>query len=104
MSSGKEMEEKKDKFRERKPLFALALSFLLTGLGQLYNGKPRKGILFLGASLILPFPVECCGAQSDTDCFFGSVLSVGHWHIYLGRSRCLEASQTDGEEIQIESL
>jgi signal peptidase I len=40
---------------ERKPLFALALSFLLTGLGQLYNGKPRKGILFFVASLILPF-------------------------------------------------
>jgi signal peptidase I len=55
MSSGKEMEEKKDKFRERKPLFALALSLLLTGLGQIYNGKPRKGILFFGASLILPF-------------------------------------------------
>jgi signal peptidase I len=55
MSSGKEMEEKKDKFRERKPLFALALSFLLPGLGQLYNGKPRKGILFFVASLILPF-------------------------------------------------
>jgi len=49
------MEEIKYKFRERKPLFALALSFLLTGLGQLYNGKPRKGILFFGASLILPF-------------------------------------------------
>jgi signal peptidase I len=55
MSSGKEMEEKKDKFRERKPLFALALSFLLTGLGQLYNGKLRKGILFFVASLTLPF-------------------------------------------------
>jgi signal peptidase I len=55
MSSGKEMEEKKDRFRERKPLFALALSLLLTGLGQIYNGKPRKGILFFVASLILPF-------------------------------------------------
>ena len=49
------MKEKKDKFRKRKPLFALALSFLLTGLGQLYNGKPRKGILLFVASLILPF-------------------------------------------------
>ena len=48
------MEEKKDRFRERKPLFALALSFFLTGLGQLYNGKPRKGILFFVASLIVP--------------------------------------------------
>ena len=49
------MEEKKDKFRERKPLFAVALSFLLTGLGQVYNGKLRKGILFFLASFILPF-------------------------------------------------
>ena len=49
------MEEKKGKFRERKPLFAVALSFLLTGLGQVYNGKLRKGILFFLASFILPF-------------------------------------------------
>jgi signal peptidase I len=55
MSLGKGMEEKKSKFRERKPLFAVALSFLLTGLGQIYNGKLRKGILFFLASFILPF-------------------------------------------------
>jgi signal peptidase I len=55
MSPGKEVKEKRERFRERKPLFALALSFLLTGLGQVYNGKPRKGILFFAASLILPF-------------------------------------------------
>ena len=42
-------------FRERKPLFALALSFLLTGMGQVYNGKLRKGILFFAASFALPF-------------------------------------------------
>jgi signal peptidase I len=49
------MEEKKEKFRERKPLFALALSFLLTGMGQVYNGRLRKGILFFAALLVLPF-------------------------------------------------
>jgi signal peptidase I len=43
------------RFRERKPLFALALSFLLTGMGQVYNGKLRKGILFFAASLVVPF-------------------------------------------------
>jgi len=42
-------------FRERKPLFALALSFLVTGMGQVYNGKLRKGILFFAASLVVPF-------------------------------------------------
>jgi len=41
-------------FRERKPLFALALSFLVTGMGQVYNGKLRRGILFFAASLALP--------------------------------------------------
>ncbi len=41
--------------RERKPLFALALSFFLTGMGQVYNGKLRKGILFFAASLVVPF-------------------------------------------------
>jgi signal peptidase I len=55
MSLGKGMEEKKGKFRERKPLFAVALSFFLIGLGQVYNGKPRKGILLFVASFILPF-------------------------------------------------
>lgn len=43
------------RFRERKPLLALALSFLLIGMGQVYNGKPRKGILFFAASIALPF-------------------------------------------------
>jgi signal peptidase I len=40
--------------RERKPLFALALSLIVAGMGQVYNGKPRKGILFFAASLVLP--------------------------------------------------
>lgn len=38
------MEDRKIKFKERKPLFALALSLFLTGLGQAYNGKLKKGI------------------------------------------------------------
>ncbi|MCJ7582835.1 MAG: S26 family signal peptidase, partial [Candidatus Aminicenantes bacterium] len=48
------MKDKKIKFRERKPLFALALSLFLTGLGQAYNGKPRKGILLFLFSIIIP--------------------------------------------------
>ena len=48
------MKDKKIKFRERKPLFALALSLFLTGLGQAYNGKPRKGILLFLFSIIFP--------------------------------------------------
>jgi signal peptidase I len=43
------------RFRERKPLIALALSFFFAGMGQVYNGKLKKGILFLAASLAVPF-------------------------------------------------
>lgn len=49
------MEDKKIKFKKRIPLFALALSLFLTGLGQLYNGKIRKGILLFSISIIIPF-------------------------------------------------
>jgi signal peptidase I len=49
------MKDKKIKFKERKPLFALALSLFLTGLGQVYNGKPKKGILLFLMSIIFPF-------------------------------------------------
>jgi len=48
------METTKARFRERKPLFALALSFFMTGLGHVYNGKPRKGVLFFLASSLIP--------------------------------------------------
>ncbi len=48
------MKDKKIKFRERKPLFALALSLFLTGLGQVYNGKPRKGIILFLISIVFP--------------------------------------------------
>ncbi len=44
-----------DRFRERKPLFALGLSLLLPGMGQVYSGKLRRGVLFFVASLVLPF-------------------------------------------------
>jgi signal peptidase I len=37
----------------RKPLFALAMSLILPGFGQLYNGQPNKAIwLFLGFALL----------------------------------------------------
>lgn len=48
------MEDKEIKFKERKPLFALALSLFLIGLGQVYNGKLRKGVFFFLISIIFP--------------------------------------------------
>ncbi len=49
------MEDRKIKFKKRKPLFALALSLFLTGLGHLYNGKPRKGFIIFLISSVIPF-------------------------------------------------
>lgn len=49
------MEDKEIKLKERKPLFALALSLFLTGLGQVYNGKLKKGILLFLISIFFPF-------------------------------------------------
>lgn len=49
------MEDKKITFKERKPLFALALSLFLTGLGQVYNGKLRRGVLLFLISIVFPF-------------------------------------------------
>jgi signal peptidase I len=51
------MEVKKITSRERKPLFAVACSLFLTGLGQVYNGKLRKGVLIFLIYNIFPFIV-----------------------------------------------
>ena len=48
------MEDIKIRLRERKPLFALALSFFLPGLGQVYSGKLRRGIFLFSISVVLP--------------------------------------------------
>jgi len=48
------MKGKKIKLKERKPLFALALSLFFVGLGQVYNGKLRKGALLFLISIIFP--------------------------------------------------
>ena len=41
--------------RRRKPWLALVLSLVATGVGQLYNGQWRKGVLFFGGELALSF-------------------------------------------------
>jgi len=49
------MEDRKIKLKKRKPLFALALSLFLTGLGHLYSGKPRKGFIIFLIYSVIPF-------------------------------------------------
>jgi signal peptidase I len=41
-------------FRRRKPIYALLLSLVIDGLGQMYNGRLKRGIiLFLGFYLLM---------------------------------------------------
>lgn len=43
-----------DSIRTRHPVVAALLSLLLTGLGQFYNGQPRKAVAFFAVAM-LPF-------------------------------------------------
>jgi len=93
------MEDKKIKFKERKPLFALALSLFLTGLGQVYNGALRKGILLFLSSIIFPFllfQLSVVGPAIMLIAFLvlSLLASIG---IYIWG--CLEAGQKDREEL-----
>lgn len=39
----------------KRPLLSLFLSGLLPGLGQLYNGQIRKGIILVGLNIVINF-------------------------------------------------
>ncbi len=42
-------------FKPRKAIIAIILSLFLPGLGQIYNGHHKKGLLFFGLVLLIPF-------------------------------------------------
>ena len=41
----------------KEPLLAVLLSFVLSGLGQMYAGRVKRGIALLSASLLIPIPI-----------------------------------------------
>ena len=57
---------------EKNPAAAMALSFLLTGGGQFYNGQPTKGLvqlgLGLGSGVIFLVGIDQCYYATDWDC------------------------------------
>jgi len=70
--------------RSRRPAIALLLSFITPGLGQIYNGQLKRGIiLYLGFALLAPI-LFLTGLSFD---FYGMVLSLAiilaFW-IYVG--------------------
>jgi signal peptidase I len=46
--------------KRRKPFSALLLS-IIPGLGQIYNGQPRKGVVFLAIDLLVPIAFGLAG-------------------------------------------
>jgi len=40
----------------KEPLLAVLLSFVLTGLGQMYAGRTKRGVALLSAGLLIPIP------------------------------------------------
>src|SRR3989338_7780630 len=43
--------------RSKEPLLAVLLSFVLTGLGQMYAGRTKRGVALLSATLLIPIPL-----------------------------------------------
>jgi len=41
----------------KEPLLAVLLSFVLTGLGQMYAGRRKRGVALLSVSLLMPIPI-----------------------------------------------
>lgn len=48
---------------EKDPKMAVYLSFLLSGLGQIYNGQVKKGITFITISLLAVLSAIAGGVQ-----------------------------------------
>lgn len=49
--------------KKRNPVLAGVLSLVIPGLGQLYNGQLKKGIIFFGADFVLPILLFLLGIQ-----------------------------------------
>jgi signal peptidase I len=54
--------------KPRNGFTAFFLSLILPGLGQIYNGQPKKGIIFFGLLLLIPF---LFGMTRATTFFYG---------------------------------
>ncbi len=55
-----------DNLKPKEPLLAVMLSAIITGLGQIYAGKVKRGILFFFIPLILIIPLMLYLLQSNT--------------------------------------
>ena len=75
------------KGKKRIPIIAAVLSFLVPGLGQLYNAQILKGIIFFLAFLLIPIILFLAGLQFQ---FYGLVVillfSICLWLFIIGEA------------------
>ena len=77
MTESARRDPKNGPVRRRKGAVALILSLLLPGLGQLYNGQPRKALVFFLASVFVPAILFLLIARSLSVAALGTVLLSG---------------------------
>ena len=58
---------------EKNPVLAAILSFIITGLGQLYNGDLKKAALFFGGQILVALILWRISWT------IGSLVSLGIW-------------------------
>lgn len=71
--------------RKRYPIEAVLLSIFFPGLGQIYNGQIKKGIIFIFIIFLVPIPIYLTGIQFH---FYGLlfflVLGIFVWFYIIG--------------------
>lgn len=87
-----EEELKKEKTNSRKKLLAFLLSALVPGLGQLYNGQPRKTVIYSVGLLALPIGFSLLGLKSYLWAYAALIILL----IVLRLAIAIEAALTAG--------
>jgi signal peptidase I len=97
------MEEEliKEKTNSRKKLLAFLLSVLVPGLGQLYNGQPRKTVIYSVGLLTLPIGFNLLGLKPYFWAYAALIISL----IVLRLAIAIEAALTAGrtKEFQLKN-
>lgn len=65
-----------DAQKPKEPLLAIMLTFILSGLGQLYAGKPKRGILFLTIQILVGLGLGLYAISPNTKTYLITLIPV----------------------------
>ena len=72
-----------DSVKKRNPFLAALLSFVVPGLGQVYNVQPEKGLAFYLVALLLPFLLFCTPLVLFPEGTLGVLLLIIGFNIFV---------------------